>query len=100
GEGRFRGGDGLVRRYEFRAPVTVSLLTERRARAPYGLEGGAPGKPGRNAVERSDGRVEELAGRATAELGSGDQLRVETPGGGGFGRARGNALDSGRESAW
>ncbi len=87
GEGRFRGGDGLVRRYEFRAPVTVSLLTERRARAPYGLDGGSPGAPGRNAVERRDGSVEGLPGRATAELERGDRLVVETPGGGGYGPA-------------
>jgi 5-oxoprolinase (ATP-hydrolysing) len=85
GAGRWRGGDGLVRRYEFLAPVTASILSERRATAPYGLRGGAPGRPGRNAVERRDGRVEELAGRATLQLQAGDCLVVETPGGGGFG---------------
>jgi 5-oxoprolinase (ATP-hydrolysing) len=60
GRGRHRGGDGLVRCYEFRAPVTVSLLTERRATAPYGLAGGYDGARGRNAVERRAGAVEEL----------------------------------------
>jgi 5-oxoprolinase (ATP-hydrolysing) len=85
GAGRWCGGDGLVRCYEFLAPVTVSLLTERRATAPYGLRGGAPGRSGRNAVERRDGRVEELPGRATLRLEAGDRLVVETPGGGGFG---------------
>jgi len=85
GAGRWRGGDGLERYYEFLAPVTVSLLGERRAIAPWGLAGGAPGARGRNSVERGDGRVEELPGKATLELDAGDCLRVETPGGGGFG---------------
>jgi 5-oxoprolinase (ATP-hydrolysing) len=85
GVGRWRGGDGLVRRYEFLAPLTVSLLTERRETAPYGLQGGAPGARGRNAVERRDGTIHELRGRDTLRLEAGDCLRVETPGGGGFG---------------
>jgi 5-oxoprolinase (ATP-hydrolysing) len=85
GAGRWRGGDGLVRRYRFRAPVTVSLLSERRVRPPYGLEGGLPGQTGRNAVERRDGRFESLPGHCSVQLEPGDVLRVETPGGGGFG---------------
>ncbi|HEX5065314.1 MAG TPA: hydantoinase B/oxoprolinase family protein [Myxococcota bacterium] len=87
GAGRWRGGDGLVRRFRFLAPVRASLLTERRATAPYGQEGGAPGRPGRNAVVRADGRREELPHRASVALGAGDELVVETPGGGGFGAA-------------
>jgi 5-oxoprolinase (ATP-hydrolysing) len=86
GEGRWRGGDGLVRRYEFLAPVTVSLMTERRATAPYGLRGGDPGAPGRNAVTRVGGETAVVPGRATLQLVAGDRLCVETPGGGGFGR--------------
>jgi 5-oxoprolinase (ATP-hydrolysing) len=85
GAGRHRGGDGLVREIEFRAPVTVSLLCERRTRAPFGLFGGAPGAPGRNRVVRADGRVEELTGKCRVDLAPGDRLVVETPGGGGFG---------------
>jgi 5-oxoprolinase (ATP-hydrolysing) len=85
GAGRWHGGDGLVRRYEFLAPVTVSLLTERRETAPYGLRGGAPGARGRNALERRDGTTQELRGRDTLRLEAGECLRVETPGGGGFG---------------
>jgi 5-oxoprolinase (ATP-hydrolysing) len=85
GQGRWRGGDGLVRRYEFLAPVSVSLLTERRSTAPYGLDGGGEGAPGRNAVERAGGAREELPGRASLRLQAGDRLVVETPGGGGFG---------------
>jgi 5-oxoprolinase (ATP-hydrolysing) len=85
GAGRFRGGDGIVRRYVFRAPVRASLLCERRRGAPWGLAGGAPGACGRNAIERGDGRVEELGGRATIALDAGDALVIETPGGGGYG---------------
>jgi 5-oxoprolinase (ATP-hydrolysing) len=88
GAGRHRGGDGLVRRYRFLAPVTVSLLTERRVVAPYGLEGGRPGARGRNAVVRG-GRVEELASHVVVALAAGDELVIETPGGGGYGVPRG-----------
>jgi len=85
GAGRFPGGEGLVRRWRFLEPATLSLLSERRARAPWGLAGGGDGAPGRNAVERADGRVEELPGKASAEVAAGDALVVETPGGGGWG---------------
>ncbi len=85
GAGRWRGGDGIVRRYEFLAPLEVSILSERRAVAPFGLAGGLPGAAGRNAVERRDGRVLELGGHARLSLEPGDRLRIETPGGGGFG---------------
>ena len=85
GAGRFRGGDGLVRRYAFLAPVSVSLLTERRLRAPYGMAGGEPGARGRNSVVRADGSCEELPHHASAALAAGDVLVVETPGGGGYG---------------
>ncbi len=85
GAGRRRGGDGLVRRYEFTAPVEATLLCERRRSAPFGLAGGEPGQPGRNWVERRDGHVEELPGRCAVDLEAGDRLLLETPGGGGFG---------------
>jgi 5-oxoprolinase (ATP-hydrolysing) len=85
GAGRRRGGDGLVRRYEFLAPVTVSLMCERRETAPYGVAGGKPGATGRNAVENADGSLHPVAGHATLKLESGQRLRIETPGGGGFG---------------
>ncbi len=74
-----------MRCYEFLAPVTASLLTERRESAPYGLAGGAAGRPGANAVERRGGGFESIGGRATVQLSSGDRLRIETPGGGGYG---------------
>jgi 5-oxoprolinase (ATP-hydrolysing) len=86
GAGRWRGGDGLVRRYEFLTPVTVSLLTQRRETRPYGLAGGEPGQPGRNTLLPRDGEPRVLPHRVTLELAAGDRLLVETPGGGGFGR--------------
>ena len=88
GAGRFHGGDGLVRAYRFLEPVTVSLLAERRTTAPFGLAGGGSGAPGRQHVVRRgpSGAVrEEVAGHATLTLGAGDELWIETPGGGGYG---------------
>ncbi len=81
GAGRRRGGDGLVREYEFLEPATVTLLTERRRHAPWGLAGGAPGARGRNLL---NGR--ELPGKVCVEAAPGDRLTLETPGGGGWGR--------------
>jgi 5-oxoprolinase (ATP-hydrolysing) len=85
GAGRWRGGDGALRRIRFREPMTVSTLSGHRRRAPYGLAGGAPGALGRNAVERGNGTVDELPGCAFADVSPGDVLLVETPGGGGYG---------------
>ncbi|MBI4564414.1 MAG: hydantoinase B/oxoprolinase family protein [Planctomycetes bacterium] len=80
GAGRWRGGDGLVRELEFLAPAQVSLVAERRRTAPYGLAGGRPGKPGRDTL---NGR--RIAAKANFGVAPGDRLRVETPGGGGYG---------------
>ncbi|MFS8496957.1 MAG: hydantoinase B/oxoprolinase family protein, partial [Micromonosporaceae bacterium] len=85
GAGRWRGGDGAVRRIRFLEPMTVSTLSGHRRVPPYGMAGGAPGTPGRNYVERADGSVTELAGADSTEVGVGDVLVVETPGGGGYG---------------
>lgn len=85
GSGRWRGGDGGVRRIEFQEPMTVSVLTGHRRVAPYGMAGGDTGDLGRNRVERSDGSVTELAGCDSTDLGPGDVLVIETPGGGGYG---------------
>jgi N-methylhydantoinase B len=84
GAGRQRGGDGLVREFEFLAPATVTLLTERRRHAPWGLNGGAPGAHGAN---RSGTRV--LPGKLTLEVAAGETLVLETPGGGGWGEYKG-----------
>ncbi len=80
GAGRHRGGDGLVRAVEALVPLSASILSERRTTSPFGLRGGLPGAPGRNLV---NGR--EIAGKVTLNLVAGDVLRIETPGGGGFG---------------
>lgn len=85
GAGRQRGGDGIVREYLFSAPATVTMLSERRAVAPWGLAGGAPGAAGRNLLIHADGREEELPSKFTRRLAPGDRLRIETPGGGGWG---------------
>jgi len=87
GEGAHRGGDGIERRYIFTAPLLATLLTERRTRAPYGVQGGGPGASGRNWVERRDGGREELPGKCSVAMEPGDLLAVDTPGGGGYGSA-------------
>ncbi len=81
GAGRFRGGDGVVRELEALEPCRLSLLTERRTVAPRGAAGGGEGVPGRNLLNG-----EELPAKATRPLRRGDVLRIETPGGGGYGR--------------
>ncbi|MEU6993557.1 hydantoinase B/oxoprolinase family protein [Streptomyces sp. NPDC046465] len=98
GSGRQRGGDGAVRRIRFREPMTVSTLSQHRRVAPYGMAGGAPGALGANRVERADGTVEELAGSDCADLGPGDVLVIETPGGGGYGPAPRDTTDPGEVS--
>lgn len=85
GAGRWRGGDGGVRRIQFTEAMTVSTLSGHRRVAPYGMAGGSPGTLGRNYVERADGSVVELAGCDSIEVGPGDTLVLETPGGGGYG---------------
>ena len=85
GAGRWRGGDGAVRRIRFLEPMTASILSNRRRVPPFGLAGGAPGATGVNQVVRADGRVEELGATAEAALNPGDIFGIETPGGGGYG---------------
>ncbi|HEX9207228.1 MAG TPA: hydantoinase B/oxoprolinase family protein [Steroidobacteraceae bacterium] len=87
GAGRHRGGDGLVRRVEFREAMTAGVLANHRRIAPFGLEGGEPGAPGRNSIRRAgSGASETLAATFGLAVQPGDQVQVETPGGGGFGR--------------
>ena len=86
GAGAFAGGDGLVREYEVLTETTVTILSERRRGQPYGVLGGRPGQSGRNTLIR-DGREQILPGKIEMQLKPGDRLRVETPGGGGYGRA-------------
>ncbi len=86
GTGRFPGGDGIIRRYRFLREATVTLLTERRRLSPYGLDGGGPGKAGRNILYRQgETHPEELPGKAHVDMNPGDVLEIRTPGGGGWG---------------
>ncbi|WP_406717497.1 hydantoinase B/oxoprolinase family protein [Streptomyces althioticus] len=85
GAGRWRGGDGAVRRIRFLEPMTVSTLSQHRRVPPYGMAGGHPGATGANRIERADGTVTPLAGSDSADVGPGDVLVIETPGGGGYG---------------
>ncbi len=87
GPGRYPGGEGILREYEMLTETSITLLSERRASHPYGANGGEPGACGRNEVIHADGTVEKISAKARLELVPGDRLRVETPGGGGFGRA-------------
>jgi len=85
GKGKFTGGDGLIRELECLVESDVSVLSERRVLAPYGLYGGGEGKRGANYLIRS-GRRHTLPGKASVRLAPGDHIRIETPGGGGWGR--------------
>lgn len=85
GEGRFKGGDGIIREYEFLAPAQVNILSERRRFSPYGLQGGQPGKRGEN-ILITKGKKHRLGGKVSIEVNRGDVLIVATPGGGGFGQ--------------
>jgi len=105
GIGRLPGGDGVVRDIEFRVPVQCSILSERRSRRPFGLEGGGDGAAGLNLVVRTDEvtgveSVVNLGAKGTIRLGKGDRIVVHTPGGGGWGAveddaAEGVAVDGG-----
>lgn len=88
GDGRFRGGDGAVRRVRFLEPLTAAILSNHRRTAPFGAAGGDPGAVGVNRVERADGRIETLAATAEVQMTAGDVFVIETPGGGGFGAKR------------
>ena len=81
GDGRHRGGDGVLRELRVLEPCRLSIISERRAHAPQGQRGGEPGTSGANAVNG-----DALAAKVTRDLDAGDVIRIETPGGGGFGR--------------
>jgi 5-oxoprolinase (ATP-hydrolysing) len=85
GAGRWRGGDGGVRRIRFLEPMTASILSNGRRYGAFGLNGGKAGAVGENWIERVDGRVERLAHLAEALMRSGDIFVIATPGGGGYG---------------
>lgn len=85
GAGEFQGGDGLIREIELLADAQVTLLCDRRRFQPYGLAGGGSGAAGRTLLIQPDGDVRELPGKCSVQAGKGDVVRLETPGGGGWG---------------
>jgi N-methylhydantoinase B len=85
GAGLYSGGDGIVREIEVLTDAQVTLLADRRSRGPYGLAGGSDGAPGRTLIIRRDGSAEEIPGKTSVRLRSGEKIRVESPGGGGWG---------------
>jgi 5-oxoprolinase (ATP-hydrolysing) len=87
GRGKYHGGDGMIREYEFLEAVNLSLLTQRRKSGPYGMNGGEAGKKGRQFIIRKDGERVHLSGIENLDLEKGDRLVIHTPGGGGFGAA-------------
>ena len=87
GEGKFRGGGGIVREVELLSDAEVTLLADRRTRGPYGLQGGLDGTAGKTEIIRGDGGREQLPGKCSVRLKKGDRVRIESPGGGGWGKA-------------
>jgi 5-oxoprolinase (ATP-hydrolysing) len=87
GGGRHHGGDGVRRRTRFLEAMEAVILANHRIVPPYGMAGGGEGAVGRNWVERTDGSVEELTATDLRQMAPGDVFVIETPGGGGFGRA-------------
>jgi N-methylhydantoinase B len=87
GRGQHRGGDGVIREIETLAHSRMSLLADRRKRGPYGLAGGDEGKPGTNTIIRDNKRL-RIAAKGSHQIESGDRIRIETPGGGGWGQPK------------
>jgi len=88
GAGLWHGGDGAVRNIRFLESAEASLLSNHRRVAPFGMQGGSPGKTGKNCAQRASGETEDLSATASVHLEAGDCLIIETPGGGGFGAIR------------
>ncbi len=85
GSGKWRGGDGIVREMTMLSDAEVTILSDRRKHAPYGIDGGSAGKSGRNTLIHPYGTEIELPSKVRVHLNAGDQMRIETPGGGGYG---------------
>jgi len=86
GSGTYSGGDGIVRELELLTDAEVTLLSDRRKRGPYGLNGGNDGQPGRVRVIRTNGEQHDLPAKGSVRLAKGERVRIETPGGGGHGK--------------
>ena len=87
GRGKFKGGNSIIREYKFLSEATVSMITERRRFAPYGIEGGKPGKKGKNTLIRRN-KATQIEPKASFEVKNGDSIRIETPAGGGWGKPK------------
>jgi 5-oxoprolinase (ATP-hydrolysing) len=88
GDGRWRGGDGIVRKLRFREPMNVVILANHRVVPPFGQQGGSPGEVGKTSILRKDGSIEVLKSCDQRDVAAGDAILVETPGGGGWGEVR------------
>jgi N-methylhydantoinase B len=86
GKGKHKGGDGAVREIETLAHARMAMLSDRRRRAPYGLQGGADGEKGRAFIIRRDGSRRQLTSKGSSDMEPGDRVRIETPSGGGWGK--------------
>lgn len=87
GKGRWRGGDGIVREIEFLDDLDITLLTQHRYFAPYGMAGGSSGQTADETILRANGKIEKFPGTCSVAVQKGDRLRIETPGGGGYGES-------------
>jgi 5-oxoprolinase (ATP-hydrolysing) len=87
GKGKYNGGDGVIRKIRFRETMKAAILSGRRTVAPFGLDGGGAGAPGKNYVERVDGTVTELKGCDEVDVSAGDVFVIETPGGGSYAKS-------------
>jgi 5-oxoprolinase (ATP-hydrolysing) len=85
GDGKWQGGDGIIRAIEFLEDLDITILSQHRKEAPYGLEGGKVGRIGKQTLIRKDGTIKILDGIVSEKVQAGDRLIIETPGGGGFG---------------
>jgi N-methylhydantoinase B len=85
GTAKHRGGDGIIREIEVLSDCEVTLLSDRRTRGPWGLAGGKAGSPGKASVIRDVGAIEEMRGKFSTRLRKGERIRIESPGGGGWG---------------
>jgi N-methylhydantoinase B len=85
GDGKYRGGDGIIREIEVLTDADVTLLSDRHERGPYGLASGKDGAPGKAIVIRQDGSSQDMPGKFNIRLRKGERIRIETPGGGGWG---------------
>ena len=85
GNGKYCGGNGVIRKMQFLEPMTAAILSSSRVIPPFGINGGEAGAVGRNYVIRKNGKVQELPSTATVEMQAGDTFAIETPSGGGYG---------------